>query len=69
LGQKSGDRFGISRSGEVLLFEANATMVVIPPGDEERWAHRRAAVTPILDAVMAMMMKRVRVGRRGDQAR
>jgi glutathione synthase/RimK-type ligase-like ATP-grasp enzyme len=63
--------FGISRSGEVLLFEANATMVVIPPGDEERWAHRRAAVTRILDAVMAMMMKRVRdgtAGRSGEKA-
>jgi Tfp pilus assembly protein PilF len=51
--------FGISRGGEVLLFEANATMVVIPPSDDERWAHRRAAVTRILDAVGAMLMKRV----------
>lgn len=50
--------FGISRSGEVLLFEANATMVVIPPSDDERWAYRRAAVMRILDAVVAMMMKR-----------
>ena len=50
--------FGISRSGEVLLFEANATMVVIPPSDDERWAHRRTGVTRILDAVVAMMMKR-----------
>jgi Tetratricopeptide repeat len=50
--------FGISRFGEVLLFEANATMVVIPPSDDERWAHRRAGVTRILDAVVAMMMKR-----------
>jgi Flp pilus assembly protein TadD len=51
--------FGISRSGEVLLFEANATMVVIPPSDDPRWAHRRAAVDRILDAVAAMLMKRV----------
>lgn len=50
--------FGISRSGEVLLFEANATMVVIPPSDDERWAYRRAAVMRILDAVVAMMVKR-----------
>jgi glutathione synthase/RimK-type ligase-like ATP-grasp enzyme len=50
--------FGIGASGEVLLFEANATMVVIPPSDDERWAHRRAAVTRILDAVVAMLHKR-----------
>jgi hypothetical protein len=59
--------FGLSRSGEVLLFEANATMVVIPPNDEERWAHRRAAVTRILDAVVVMIMKRVRGGLRQHQ--
>jgi hypothetical protein len=50
--------FGIGASGEVLLFEANATMVVIPPSDDERWAHRRAAVTRILDAVVAMLHTR-----------
>jgi glutathione synthase/RimK-type ligase-like ATP-grasp enzyme len=50
--------FGLSRSGEVLLFEANATMVVIQPSDDQRWAHRRAAVTRILDAVVAMLMQR-----------
>jgi hypothetical protein len=50
--------FGVSRSGEILLFEANATMVVIPPTDDPRWAHRRLAVTRILDAVVAMVMKR-----------
>jgi Flp pilus assembly protein TadD len=51
--------FGVSRSGEVLLFEANATMVVMQPSDDERWAHRRAAVTRILDAVAAMLMQRL----------
>jgi glutathione synthase/RimK-type ligase-like ATP-grasp enzyme len=50
--------FGLGRSGEVLLFEANATMVVIQPPDDERWAHRRAAVARILDAILAMVMKR-----------
>jgi hypothetical protein len=50
--------FGIGREGDVLLFEANATMVVIPPDNHERWAYRRAAVTRILDAAVAMLMKR-----------
>jgi glutathione synthase/RimK-type ligase-like ATP-grasp enzyme len=56
--------FGISQSGEVLLFEANATMVVIAPSGDERWAHRRAAVTRILDAVVAMLMQRASGGTR-----
>ena len=34
----------------------------IQPSDDERWAHRRAAVTRILDAVVAMIMKRARGG-------
>jgi tetratricopeptide (TPR) repeat protein len=55
--------FGVGRAGEVLLFEANATMVVIPPSDDERWAHRRAAVARILDATVAMLMRRVSGGR------
>jgi Flp pilus assembly protein TadD/glutathione synthase/RimK-type ligase-like ATP-grasp enzyme len=50
--------FGVGRSGELLLFEANATMVVIAPDADARWAYRRAAVTRILDAVVAMIMDR-----------
>jgi hypothetical protein len=50
--------FGLSSTGDVLLFEANATMVVIPPDANERWAYRRATVTTILDAVRAMIRER-----------
>jgi hypothetical protein len=50
--------FGLGPGGGVLPFEANATMAVIPPGPDERWAYRRPAVTRILDAVRAMMMRR-----------
>jgi hypothetical protein len=35
--------FGVNEAGEVLLFEANATMVVDPPDADERWGYRRAA--------------------------
>jgi hypothetical protein len=34
--------FGLKQSGEVLLFEANATMVVEQPNRDERWDYRRA---------------------------
>jgi len=50
--------FGLSPAGDVLLFEANATMVVNPPDPDERWAYRRQAVDRILDAARAMLLRR-----------
>ena len=47
--------FGLGADGEVLLFEANATMVVNPPDQDERWTYRREAVERILDAVRRML--------------
>ncbi len=55
----AGIDFGLSPCGDVLLFEANATMVVNPPDSDERWAYRRPAVTRILDAVRAMILSRI----------
>ena len=54
----AGIDFGIGPGGEVLLFEANATMVVNPPDPDARWAYRRPAVATILDAVGAMLRQR-----------
>jgi glutathione synthase/RimK-type ligase-like ATP-grasp enzyme len=48
--------FGLGPAGDVLLFEANATMVVNPPDLNEQWAYRRPAVTKILDAVSIMIL-------------
>ncbi len=56
----AGIDFGLSPDGGVLLFEANATMVVNPPDPDERWNYRRPAVATILDAVRAMMIDRAR---------
>jgi aromatic-L-amino-acid/L-tryptophan decarboxylase len=47
--------FGLSATGELLLFEANATMVVNPPEPDQRWAYRRPAVERILAAVRRML--------------
>ena len=48
--------FGLNAAGEVLLFEANATMVVAAPGADPRWDYRRPAVQAIQDAVKAMLL-------------
>jgi tetratricopeptide (TPR) repeat protein len=50
--------FGLSPQGDVLLFEANATMVVNLPDSDERWAYRRPAVSKILNAVASMILDR-----------
>ncbi len=54
----AGIDFGLSAAGEVLLFEANATMVVNPPEADERWAYRRPAVERIFAAVRRMLTVR-----------
>jgi Tetratricopeptide repeat len=50
--------FGLGPNGEVLLFEANATMVVNLPDSDPRWTYRRPAVERILDATRAMLIGR-----------
>ena len=54
----AGIDFGISQDGDVVLFEANATMVVNPPDPDERWTYRRAAVERIHAAVRSMVLAR-----------
>jgi aromatic-L-amino-acid decarboxylase len=51
----AGIDFGLSATGDLLLFEANATMVVNPPEPDERWAYRRPAVERIFNAVRKML--------------
>jgi hypothetical protein len=50
--------FGVSEAGELLLFEANATMVLVPPDDDARFAYRGEAVARALDAVTTMIRSR-----------
>jgi hypothetical protein len=49
--------FALAKDG-ILLFEANATMVVNPPDPDPRWAYRAAAVERILAAVHRMLRAR-----------
>lgn len=61
----AGIDFGLGPDGDLLLFEANATMVIAPPDRDERWSYRRAAITAILDAVVAMIRQKAGRGIRG----
>ncbi len=56
----AGVDFGLSARGEVLLFEANATMVVNPPEQDKRWNYRWPAYRRIRSAVQKMLMDRAR---------
>ena len=50
--------FGLGPNGDLLLFEANATMVIAPVDPDERWAYRRTAISTVIDAVVAMLMQK-----------
>jgi hypothetical protein len=50
--------FGLSNKGDVLVFEANATMAIFPPGEDSRWDYRRPAVERVLRAVRRMLIDR-----------
>jgi aromatic-L-amino-acid decarboxylase len=54
--------FGLNAKGEVLVFEANATMVVNPPDPDERWSYRLPAYQRIHAAVQNMLIKRATLG-------
>lgn len=56
----AGIDFGLAPAGDLLLFEANATMVVNPPAADECWAYRRAPVERILAATRVMLTGRAR---------
>jgi hypothetical protein len=59
----AGVDFGLNAEGDVLLFEANATMVVNPPDPDPRWDYRRGPVDRILQETRRMLLNRA--GREG----
>lgn len=60
--------FAVSRDGDILFFEANATMVMVPLSQDEKWDYRRPAFEEVFAAVRAMLMQRSK-GDRGVRAR
>ncbi|HTX03256.1 MAG TPA: tetratricopeptide repeat protein [Candidatus Acidoferrales bacterium] len=51
--------FGIDPAGRVVVFEANATMIVPEPEEDERWRYRLPPVQRIYDAVRTMLVRKV----------
>jgi tetratricopeptide (TPR) repeat protein len=52
----AGVDFGLNSHGDLLLFEANATMTVLPPDRDRRWDYRRDAVQRVEGAVRKMVV-------------
>ncbi len=54
----AGIDFALTQDGSVLLFEANATMVIDPPDTNPMWDYRRVAIGKALDAAKRMLSRR-----------
>ncbi|MDA8384130.1 MAG: tetratricopeptide repeat protein [Betaproteobacteria bacterium] len=50
--------FCVDHAGRVMLFEANATMTIVPPTQDAQWDYRRSAVQAALHAARVMFRKR-----------
>ena len=57
----AGVDFGLGPDGALLLFEANATMVINPPDPDPVWDYRRAPILAALDAAKRMLLTRAGV--------
>ena len=60
----AGVDFGLSADGDLLLFEANATMVIAAPAPDPRWAYRQTAISDVIEAAVAMIREKAGVARR-----
>lgn len=49
--------FALDHRGRVVAFEANATMIVLPPGPETIWDYRREPVERVIGAVRRMLLR------------
>jgi glutathione synthase/RimK-type ligase-like ATP-grasp enzyme len=56
----AGIDFALNENGQVLLFEANAAMVVLRPERQPQWAYRWPAVERVQSAVRDMAIRRAR---------
>jgi lipoprotein NlpI len=50
--------FAVDADGDILLFEANATMVMVPLSADPKWDYRRPAFDRVFAAVHAMLIEK-----------
>jgi len=50
--------FAVNAAGDILFFEANATMVMVPLTTDEKWDYRRSAFDNVFAAIRRMLMDR-----------
>jgi hypothetical protein len=55
----AGIDFALSPDGTLLFFEANATMVIVPPDTDPVWDYRRPAINVALAAAKRMLTSRL----------
>jgi hypothetical protein len=48
--------FTLDRDGNVVVFEANATMAILSPSDDPMWDYRRPAIRRVKSAVTDMLL-------------
>ncbi len=60
--------FAVNAEGDILLFEANATMVMVPLSREQKWDYRRPAFDKVFAAVRTMLMARAMGAAAGPMA-
>jgi len=53
----AGIDFSIDRHGNLVVFEANASMVVNPVDPDERWTYRQSPVRKIMEAIRTMLLE------------
>jgi hypothetical protein len=53
----AGIDFALDDAGAVVVFEANATMIVLPPGPEAIWDYRRPHVARVIAAAQTMVRR------------
>lgn len=51
--------FAIDGEGNILLYEANATMTFVPPGSDREWDYKRPAIENALKAAKRMFFERL----------
>lgn len=54
----AGVDFALAADGSVMLFEANATMIVLPPEPDPIWDYRRGPINAVMTAATRMVLER-----------